>query len=96
VTGVASDRNAHTSTITQQTQKTLKNIKPDSVIGDILDVSGRRRIEAIIAGVRNPSRLAELADRRNKASPTALYDPLHGRHTAHHRFMLRNGCRSVP
>jgi len=75
----------------QRIQKTLEeaNIKLDSVISDILGVSGRRMIEAMIAGVRNPFKLAELADRRIKASPKALYDALHGRLTDHHRFMLQ-------
>src|SRR6266852_1190786 len=75
----------------QRIQKTLEeaNIKLDSVISDILGISGRRMIEAMIAGVRNPLRLAELADRRIKASPKALYDALHGRLTDHHRFMLK-------
>jgi transposase len=74
----------------QRIQKTLEeaNIKLDSVISDILGVSGRRMIEAMIAGVRSPLRLAELADRRIKASPKALYVALHGRLTDHHRFML--------
>jgi len=75
----------------QRIQKTLEeaNIKLDSVISDILGVSGRRIIEAMIAGVRSPLRLAELADRRIKASPKALYDALRGRLTDHHRFMLK-------
>jgi transposase len=75
----------------QRIQKTLEeaNIKLDSVISDILGLSGRRMIEAMIAGVRNPFKLAELADRRIKASPKALYDALHGRLTDHHRFMLQ-------
>lgn len=75
----------------QRIQKTLEeaNIKLDSVISDILGVSGRRMIEAMIAGVRNPFKLAELADRRIKASPKTLYDALHGRLTDHHRFLLR-------
>jgi transposase len=75
----------------QRIQKTLEeaNIKLDSVISDIMGLSGRRMIEAMIAGVRNPRKLAELADRRIKASPKALYDALHGRLTDHHRFMLR-------
>src|ERR1700752_5072127 len=74
----------------QRIQKTLEeaNIKLDSVISDILGVSGRRMIEAMMAGVRSPLRLAELADRRLKVSPKALYDALHGRLTDHHRFML--------
>ena len=75
----------------QRIQKTLEeaNIKLDSVISDSLGVSGRRMIEAMIDGVRNPAKLAELADRRIKASPKQLYDALHGRITGHHRFMLR-------
>jgi transposase len=75
----------------QRLQKTLEeaNIKLDSVISDIMGVSGRAMIEAMIAGVRNPARLAALADRRLKASPKQLYDALHGRLTDHHRFMLK-------
>src|ERR1700722_15605349 len=46
-------------------------------------------IEAMIDGVRNPRRLIELADRRLKATPKELYDALHGRLTAHHRFLLK-------
>src|SRR4029077_19738475 len=75
----------------QPIQKTLEeaNIKLDSVISDIMGLSGRRMIEAMIKGVRNPFKLAELADRRIKASPKALHDALHGRLTDHHRFMLQ-------
>src|SRR5271165_1554293 len=75
----------------QRIQKTLEeaNIKLDSVISDIMGVSGRRMIEAMIAGVRNPSKLAELADGRIKATPKELCDALHGRVTDHHRFRLR-------
>jgi transposase len=75
---------------TQRIQKTLEeaNIKLDTVISDIMGVSGRKMIEAMIAGVRNPAKLAALADRRIKATPKQLYDALHGRLTDHHRFML--------
>ncbi len=75
----------------QRIQKTLEeaNIKLNSAVSDIMGVSGRRMIEAMIAGVRSPQKLAQLADRRIKASPKALYDALHGRLTDHHRFMLR-------
>src|SRR6202790_1420430 len=59
---------------TQRIQKTLEeaNIKLDSVVSDILGVSGRKMIEAMIAGVRNPAKLAALADRRLKASRKEL------------------------
>jgi transposase len=59
------------------------------VISDTLGVSGRRMIEAMIAGVRNPHQLAALAHRGIKASPKELYDALHGRLTDHHRFLLQ-------
>ena len=75
----------------QRIQKTLEeaNIKLDTVISDILGVSGRRMIEAMIAGVRNPRQLAALAERSIKASPKQLYDALHGRLRQHHRFLLQ-------
>jgi transposase len=75
----------------QRIQKTLEdaNIKLDSVISDILGLSGRRMIEALIAGETDPDALAALAHRRIKASPAELEAALRGRVTNHHRFMLR-------
>ena len=72
-------------------QKTLEdaNIKLDSVITDILGLSGRRMIEALINGETDPHALAALAHRRIKASPDELAVALRGRVTEHHRFMLR-------
>jgi transposase len=75
----------------QRIQKTLAeaNIKLDSVLSDIMGASGRRIIEAIIKGVRNPRQLAALASAQIKATPKELYDALHGRLTDHHRFLLK-------
>jgi len=75
----------------QRIQKTLTeaNIRLDSVISDIMGLNGRRVIEAMIAGERNPRKLVALTDRRLKASPKELYDALHGRLTDHHRFLLQ-------
>jgi len=72
-------------------QKTLEeaNIKLDSVLSDIMGVSGRRMIEAMIGGVRSPHKLAALAHKGVKATPKELYDALHGRLTDHHRFLLK-------
>jgi transposase len=74
----------------QRIEKTLAeaNIKLGSVISDIMGASGRRMIEAMIAGVRQPRQLAELAGKQIKATPKELYDALHGRLTDHHRFLL--------
>jgi transposase len=75
----------------QRVQKTLEdaNIKLDCVITDILGVSGRAMIEALVAGETDPGTLAELADRRLKASRDQLREALRGRVTDHHRFLLR-------
>jgi transposase len=75
----------------QRIQKTLEeaNIKLDSVLSDIMGASARRMIEAMIAGVRSPQKLAALAGKGLKASPKQLYDALHGRITEHHRFLLK-------
>src|SRR5262250_3799346 len=72
-------------------QKTLEdaNIKLDSVISDLMGVSGRKIIEALIAGQRDPAKLARLADPRVKASQETLRQALRGRVTRQHRFLLR-------
>ena len=74
----------------QRLQKTLEdaNIKLDSVISDVIGLSGRRMIEALIAGQSDPEQLAQLAHRRIKASPEELCEALRGRVTRHHRFLL--------
>jgi transposase len=64
-------------------QKTLEeaNIKLDSVITDIMGLSGRRMIEAIIAGETDPARLAALAHRRIRSPRGMLVEALRGRTT---------------
>jgi transposase len=81
------ERSSHT----QRIQKTLEdaNIKLDSVITDIVGLSGRRMIEALIAGQTDPEALAALAHRRIHASAHELEAALRGRVTAHHRFLLQ-------
>jgi transposase len=72
-------------------QKTLEdaNIKLDSVITDVMGMSGRAMIEALIAGESNPAKLANLANYRFKVSQEKLREALRGRVTKHHRFLLR-------
>ena len=74
----------------QRIDKTLAeaNIKLSSVISDIMGASGRRMIKAMIEGVRQPNKLAELAGKQIKATPKQLYDALHGRLIDQHRFLL--------
>jgi len=59
---------------TQRVQKTLEdaNIKLDSVINNIVGISGRRMVEALIDGQTDPGALAVLADARLKATPAEL------------------------
>jgi transposase len=75
----------------QRIQKTLEdaNIKLDSVVTDILGLSGRRIIEALIAGQTMPQTLATLAHRRIHATTHELEAALRGRVTRHHRFLLK-------
>lgn len=75
----------------QRLQKTLEdaNIKLDSVISDILGVSGRAMIQAMIDGESDPEVLAAVARRGLKAPPERLREALRGRITANHRFLLR-------
>jgi transposase len=74
----------------QRLQKTLEdaNINLDSVISDVMCLSGRRMIEALIPGQSDPEQLAQLAHRRIKASPEELCEALRVRVTRHHRFLL--------
>ena len=75
---------------TQRIQKTLENanIKLSSVITDVMGVSGRRILRAIIAGVTQADKLAELGSTRFKCSRSDLIAALEGRVNAHHRFLL--------
>ncbi len=76
---------------TQRIQKTLEdaNLKLTETISDILGTSGRAILNALVAGETDPARLADLAQGRLKATRGQLLDVLHGRITAHHRFMIK-------
>jgi transposase len=75
----------------QRLQKTLEtaNIKLTETISDIVGVSGRAMLAAIIDGETDPSALAKLAHYRLRVPPDRLIESLRGRVTAHHRFMLK-------
>jgi transposase len=76
---------------TQRIQKTLEdaNVKLTEVVSDILGVSGRAILTALVAGETPPERLADLTHGRLKASRAQLVGALEGRVTAHHRFMVQ-------
>lgn len=65
------------------------NIKLGVVATDILGVSGRQMIQAIIEGQDDPQAMAELAKGRLRKKLDRLPPALEGHVTEHHRFMLR-------
>jgi transposase len=75
----------------QRLQKILEdaNIKIAHVITDLLGDSGRRMLDALIAGEVDPARLADLGDRRLHSTRDERIEALRGRVTEHHRFMLK-------
>lgn len=75
----------------QRIQKTLEdaNVKITGVISDIMGVSGRAFLEALIAGESDPEKLADLARGRLRASREQIVEALRGRVREHHRFMLK-------
>jgi transposase len=48
------------------------NIKLSSVVTDVLGVSGRRMLDALVAGTTDPATLAALADPRLRSTPAVL------------------------
>jgi transposase len=79
------------ATAANRIQKVLEdaNIKLAGVATDILGVSGRAMLEALIQRVDDPARLAEMARGRMRAKIPALRLALQGHVTEHHRFQLR-------
>lgn len=63
-------------------------IKLSSVVSDLLGASGRRILRAIAKGETNPVRLADLGDRRLRASEAELTDALSGHVGPLHRQVL--------
>lgn len=64
-------------------------IKLSSVASDVLGVSGRAMVEALIAGTTDPVVLAELARGRLKAKTAALREALEGRFGPLHALLCR-------
>jgi transposase len=75
----------------QRIEKVLEdaNLKLSSVISDILGTGGRAVLQALVDGHSDPEFLASRITTRIKSSRTELLEALHGRISAHHRFMLR-------
>jgi transposase len=81
---------AHTSEC-QRIHKTLEDagIKLDSVASDVLGVSGRAMLAALVAGERDPEVLAELAKGQLRKKIPELREALRGRFREHHALLIR-------
>ena len=80
---------AHTAEV-QRIQKTLEDagIKLDSVATDVLGVSGRAMLGALVAGERDPKTLAELAKGKLRKKLPQLRQALRGRFGDHHALLV--------
>jgi transposase len=75
----------------QRIQKALEDakIKLTEKISDVMGMSGRAMVEALIAGETDPAELEKLARPGIRAPREALLEALRGHATEHHRFLLR-------
>jgi len=76
----------------KRVQKLLEtaNIKLSSVATDVLGVSGRAMLEAIVSGESDPEAMAQLAKGRMRSKLPELEKALTGIVRDHHRFLLAN------
>jgi transposase len=77
--------------VANRLQKILEdtNIKLAGVATDVLGVSGREMIRALIDGKMSPAQMADLARGQLRNKIPALSHALTGKVTEHHRFMLK-------
>ena len=75
----------------QRLEKVLQDagVKLSSVASKVLTRSGRAMVEALIAGERDPGRLADLAKGRMRPKIPALAEALEGRFGPHHAVVAR-------
>jgi transposase len=87
----------HRTTLVQERARTINrmqnvledaNIKLASVVTDIRGVSARSMLEALIAGERDLSVMAELARGPMRSKRAELEEALRGHFLPHHRFLL--------
>jgi transposase len=72
-------------------QKVLEdaNLKLGSVLSNVLGKSGRAILQALIEGVNDPEKLADLAQGTARKKRAELIEALHGRIRPHHRGLLK-------
>ena len=79
------------ATSANRIQKVLEdaNVKLGSVATDVLGVSGREMLKALIKGQRDPKQLAQLARGRLRKKLSELQLALEGHFTEHHGFQIQ-------
>jgi transposase len=76
----------------QRLEKELEDtgMKLSAVLSDVVGVTGRAILEALVAGERDPRLLADLAVARARNRIPTLIEALDGEFTDHHAFMVRH------
>ncbi len=90
---LAQDQARHQSRVEKILEDAL--LKISAVISDLFGTSGRRFLDALIAGERDPRALAALGDRRLKASRQQLADALTGRFRDIHALEISTHLRLI-
>jgi transposase len=83
---LAQDQARHQSRVEKILEDAL--LKISVVISDLFGASGRRFLDALVAGERSPKTLAALGDKRLKATRRELEDALTGRFRDIHAFEI--------
>ena len=80
----------------QHMQKSLDqmNVQIHRALSDLTGVSGLAMVDAILAGERDPHRLAALRDKRVRASEETIVAALEGDYREEHLFTLRQSLES--
>ena len=76
------------SSLNGRTSSQLGGIKLDSVAADVLGISGRAMLAALVGGERDPEVLAELARGRLRTKLPQLRQALRGRFSDHHALLV--------
>jgi transposase len=90
---LAQDQARHRARVEKILEDAL--LKISVVISDLFGASGRRFLDALVAGERSPAALAALGDTRLKATRRELEDALTGRFRDIHAFEINTHLRLI-
>ena len=90
---LAQDQARHRARVEKILEDAL--LKISVVISDLFGASGRRFLDALVAGERSPAVLAALGDTRLKATRRELEDALTGRFRDIHAFEIKTHLRLI-